>query len=146
MEEEPKVPVVFGLIRLALGFVFLWSFLDKMWGLGFATEAGKAVVDGVSPTSGFLKFGVQGPFAELFQGLAGNGLVDWLYMLGMLGVGLALIFGVMTRFTSWIGVLLMLLIYLAVLPPEHNPVVDEHVIYILILLALPAMKADQSLG
>ncbi|MFC4062642.1 hypothetical protein ACFOWE_30465, partial [Planomonospora corallina] len=37
----PRTPAAyaFGVARIALGWVFLWAFLDKMFGLGFATPA-----------------------------------------------------------------------------------------------------------
>ena len=144
---QVKTPIIFGLVRIAMGWIFLWAFLDKLFGFGLATESGKAWINGVSPTTGFLKFGTADKtFADFFQGLAGSPVVDWLYMIGMLGVGLALIFGVMVRFSSWVGAIIMILILAASLPLTHNPLVDEHVVYILILIALPAMNAGRSLG
>ena len=52
--------------RILVGFVFLWAFLDKTLGLGFATTPEKAWLAGTSPTTGFLKMGVNpdGPFVE----------------------------------------------------------------------------------
>ncbi|MEV4461832.1 hypothetical protein AB0J39_38970, partial [Microbispora sp. NPDC049633] len=41
--------------RIAIGWVFLWAFLDKTFGFGFATPAAKAWTNGASPTTGFLK-------------------------------------------------------------------------------------------
>lgn len=41
-------------IRIALGWVFLWAFLDKTFGLGFATPSAKSWLNGGSPTNGFL--------------------------------------------------------------------------------------------
>src|SRR5689334_12004100 len=41
-------------LRLLTGFVFLWAFLDKTFGLGYATASGKGWLDGGSPTKGFL--------------------------------------------------------------------------------------------
>ena len=38
--------------RLSLGWVFLWAFLDKVFGWGRATAAGKGWIDGGSPTAG----------------------------------------------------------------------------------------------
>ena len=43
-----------GLARISLGWVFLWAFLDKTFGLGYATESKDAWIDGGSPTFGFL--------------------------------------------------------------------------------------------
>jgi thiosulfate dehydrogenase [quinone] large subunit len=124
---------ILGLVRLSLGWIFLWAFIDKVWGLGFATEAGKAWMDGVSPTLGFLKFGTAGPFAEFYQSIAGQMIVDWMYMLGLGLVGLALMFGIGLRIAGWAGVVMMLLFWSAVLPPEHNPFMDEHIVYALLL-------------
>ena len=45
---------LFAGIRLALGWVFLWAFLDKLFGLGHATPAKRAWINGGSPTKGFL--------------------------------------------------------------------------------------------
>lgn len=122
------------LLRISLGWIFLWAFLDKLFGWGFATEAGAGWIDGGSPTFGFLQFGAKGPFAEVFHGMAESVFVEWLFMLGLLGIGLALMTGVMMRIAGWAGAVLMLLMWLAVLPPEHNPFMDDHIIYALLLL------------
>ena len=82
------------LLRIGLGWIFLWAFIDKVFGLGFATEAGKHWLTGASPTMGFLKFGTKGPLAGVFQAMAGSPVVDWLFMLGLLLIGLALILGI----------------------------------------------------
>lgn len=134
------------MLRLALGWVFLWAFLDKLFGLGFATDSADAWLRGVSPTEGFLKFGSSGPFAQIHQAIAGNIVVDWLYMLGMGLVGLALVLGVGVRIAGYSGSLIMLLIWTAALPPEHNPFLDEHIVYIIVLLGLTFAHSGQYLG
>ena len=83
---------IMSLLRVCLGFIFLWAFADKLFGLGFATTSAKAWINGGSPTYGFLIFGTKGPFAEIFKMLAGNNLVDLLFMEGFLFVGVTLIF------------------------------------------------------
>ncbi len=123
-------------LRYAMSFIFLWAFFDKTFGLGFATSAEKAWIAGGSPTSGFLLHGTHGPFAEFFQSLANVGIVDWIFMLGLLGIGLALL---ITKYLKWgviAGIVMMLLMYLASFPPENNPVVDDHLIYILVFAIL----------
>lgn len=135
-----------GLLRIFLGWLLLWAFLDKVFGLGFTTEADKSWLSGTSPTLGFLKFGSSGPFKEIFQAMAGQPLVDWLFMLGLLFVGLALILGIASRLATLGGSLMFALMYLAVLPPEHNPLIDEHIIYILILMGLYIDEAGNTLG
>lgn len=121
-------------LRIALSFIFLWAFIDKLFGLGFATKTENSWIQGASPTSGFLANATQGPFADFFQGLAGQGWVDWLFMAGLLGIGLAFLLNKYIKFASIAGAVLMLLMYLAALPPQNNPLIDEHIIYILVFL------------
>lgn len=134
--------LVYVALRISMGFVFLWAFLDKTFGLGFATTVENAWIHGGSPTMGFLSFGTKGPFAEIFQSLAGMPVVDWLFMLGLLGVGVALIFNKYIKWAALVGSVMLLLIYLAVLPPENNPLIDDHIIYILVL-AVCAIRAKE---
>lgn len=135
------------LLRLALGWVFFWAFIDKLWGLGFATAPEAAWLAGGSPTTGFLTHGTKGLMADWFVGLAGTGLVDWLFMLGLAGVGTALILGVAMRPAAVAGGLMMLLIYLAAyVPPTNNPFMTEHIVYILTLILLATHNAGDYLG
>jgi thiosulfate dehydrogenase (quinone) large subunit len=39
---------------------------------------------------GSLRFGPDGPLAGFYPGLAGAARADWLFMIGLLGIGLAL--------------------------------------------------------
>jgi thiosulfate dehydrogenase [quinone] large subunit len=123
-------------LRLAMGWIFLWAFLDKLFGLGFSTASERAWMSGASPTNGFLSSAPKGPFAEIFNSLAGDAFVDWSFMLALLFSGLALILNRFVRWGALAGALLMALIYLSGLPPENNPLVDEHIVYILVLLLL----------
>src|SRR3989344_912887 len=137
---------VWALLRIALGWVFLWAFLDKLFGLGFATAKDKSWLAGGSPTAGFLKGAVTGPFADFYHSLSGSPIVDWLFMLGLLGLGLALVFGAAMRLAAWGGFVLMGLMYLALLWPANNPVIDEHIIYALALLGLYSVDAGKTWG
>ena len=56
-----------------------------------------AWIHGGSPTEGFLTFGADGPFKGFYHSIAGAAWADWLFMLGLLGIGLALTFGVGMR-------------------------------------------------
>ena len=135
-------------LRLALGWIFLWAFLDKLFGLGFATKAESAWIDGGSPTEGFLGNAVKGPFADLYRSFAGAAWADWLFMLGLAGIGIALMAGVAMRLAAAAGALLLVLMWTAVLPPENNPFMDDHLIYagVLVLLALTAAGETLGLG
>lgn len=128
-----KQKIILVTLRLTMSFIFLWAFFDKLFGLGFATTTAKAWINGGSPTTGFLTFGVKGPFVEIFQSLAGLMVVDWLFMLGLLFVGTTLL---LNRYVFWgaiSGIIMMLLMWLSLLFPENNPFVDEHIVYSLIL-------------
>lgn len=127
---------IYGALRIVMGFVFLWAFIDKTFGLGFATKAGDAWIRGGSPTTGFLTHAVKGPFAEFFKGFAGVAIVDWLFMLGLLFVGLTLLSNRAVRWGALAGIAMMALMYLALLPPTNNPLIDEHIVYILVLVLL----------
>ena len=65
------------LLRITTGFVFLWAFLDKLFGWGYATPSKGAWINGGSPTKGFLSHST-GPFSGVFKDMAGNGIVNWL--------------------------------------------------------------------
>ena len=41
-------------LRIATGFIFLWAFLDKLFGLGYSTASAKSWIHGGSPTKGYL--------------------------------------------------------------------------------------------
>lgn len=145
MKKVDKLKKYLGITRIAIGWIFLWSFLDKTFGL-MATDAGSSWLSGASPTAGFLQYATRGPFAALFQAMAGIAIVDWLFMMGLLGIGIALILGVATRVACWSGIAMMALMWLAVLPPEHNPVVDKHIVYILLLLILMTADSGKYIG
>ena len=134
------------LLRLGMGWIFLWAFLDKLFGLGFGTEAGKGWIDGGSPTFGFLNFAASGPLEGFYSGLAGNAVVDWLFMLGLLAIGLPLVLGIGVRIAASIGVVMLLLMYSALVLPANNPILDDHIIYAVIMLGLAIANPGYRLG
>ncbi|MEU8651274.1 hypothetical protein [Streptomyces sp. NPDC048737] len=146
-----------GSLRILMGFVFLWAFLDKAFGLGYATSSGKAWVDGGSPTKGFLSGVAAGPLESTFHSWAGAAWADWLFMLGLLGVGAALVAGIGLRLAAGAGTAMMALMWMAEWPPaQHlsdgapsmstNPFADYHLVYALVLIALAAASAGDTLG
>jgi thiosulfate dehydrogenase [quinone] large subunit len=132
-------------VRLLLAVEFLWAFGDKLLGWGRSTPVENAWINGGSPTAGFLG-GVEGPFASFFGALAGNPVIDWLFMLGLLGIGVALALGIGMRLAAAAGALLMLLMWLAVLPLDNNPFVDYHLVDAVLLIGLGAFLAGDTLG
>lgn len=139
-------------LRIATGFVFLWAFLDKLVGFGYATRPAAAWVNGGSPTTGFLGHVNVGPFVAMFHGWAGAAWADWLFMLGLAGIGVAVPLGVALRISAVVGTAMLLLMWAAEWPlAQHtltrqpsgstNPLVDYHVISALALIAVAATHA-----
>jgi thiosulfate dehydrogenase [quinone] large subunit len=145
-----------GLARIGLALIFLWAFFDKLFGLGFATcrdaatnnvavSCAKAWMEGGSPTAGFLSHAT-GPFATLFHNLAGQGWADWLFMIGLLGLGISLTLGLAVRISAIAGSVLLFLMWAAGLWPATNPLLDDHIIYILLLISIAAANKYQMFG
>lgn len=129
-------------LRLVMGLIFLWAFVDKLFGLGFATTSEKSWLHGGSPTSGFLMNATKGPFVEFFKSLSGVAVVDWFFMAGLLFVGLTMVFNKFVTWGALAGSVMLVLMYLAVFPPANNPFLDEHIVYILVLIILALRNRD----
>jgi thiosulfate dehydrogenase (quinone) large subunit len=138
-------PKVWAVTRIGLGFIFLWAFVDKLFGLGFATPAERSWVNGGSPTAGFLG-GVEGPLAGFFNAMAGQAWADWLFMAGLLGIGVALIAGIAMRIAAASAAVMLVLMWAAALPMVNNPVIDDHIIYALVVIGLAAAGAGNTFG
>lgn len=132
--------VVFALLRLVLGFVFLWAFLDKLFGFGRGTARADAWREGGSPTTAYLS-SVDGPAAGFFNELAGRSWVDWLFMIGLAAIGVALILGIGLTITAIASTVLLGMMYASSLPIASNPFVDDHIIYALIIIGIAATGA-----
>jgi len=132
--------VFFG--RLALGFVFLWGGVQKL-----ITEA-----SGKMATAGFLTGPsvAKGPFADAFNGMAGNWTVEYLVVYGELLIGIALILGVLVRFASLSGITMMTLFTVAMWPiaekPTENPIIDVRTFYLLIFVMMVFLAPGRFLG
>ena len=63
-------------------------------------------------------------------------MVDWFFMLGLLFVGLTLVFNKFVKWGCVAGSGMLFLMYLSLLLPENNPIIDDHIIYILVLLLI----------
>ncbi len=138
--------------RLATGFIFLWAFLDKAFGLGYSTPSDKAWIHGGKPSQGFLgHLDAAKPFSGFFASIASTA-TDWLFMLGMLGVGLAVMLGIGTRVAAVSGTIIMALMWLAEFPPVNgadagtNPLIDYHVIYALTIILVAVVYGGDTWG
>jgi thiosulfate dehydrogenase [quinone] large subunit len=150
-------------LRIAFGLTFLWAFFDKLLALGFHTgvstnpDTGAETLDrfgpaawinGGSPTQGFLKFGVseENPFHGFYNSIGGTVFADWLFMIGLLGIGLALTLGFGMRIAAATGALLYFLMWTASLPLENNPVIDDHILGMISVIVLGLTLAGDTWG
>ncbi len=136
-------------LRLALGFMFLYGGIEKI-----ETELG-----GKMATKGFLT-GVAGPFAFLFNGMAGNPAVEYLLVYGELAIGISLMVGLFTRVGGISGALVSGLLYLSTLPAmtpgfsgsyfdfllSKNALDSQYIIYILVFIAFIFLVPGRFLG
>jgi thiosulfate dehydrogenase (quinone) large subunit len=144
-------------LRILMGLTFLWAFLDKVFGLGYSTGSARAWVNGGSPTEGFLGHVQVGPAQSLLRDMAGSGFVDWLFMLGLLGIGLALLLGIGMRLAAAAGSVLLAAMWIAEWPlaqstsagtatSSTNPLIDYHLVYLVVLIALALYAAGDTWG
>jgi thiosulfate dehydrogenase [quinone] large subunit len=137
-------------LRIATGFIFLWAFLDKTFGLGFSTSRAQAWLSGGKPSQGFLLNGTAGPLKPFFASIA-SPASDVLFMIGMLAIGVAVMLGIGLRISAVVGAVILLAMYLAEWPfgpnaASSNPVVDYHIIYALALIVVALVSAGDTWG
>jgi thiosulfate dehydrogenase [quinone] large subunit len=149
-------------LRIGIGFIFFWAFLDKLFGLGFSTGRDRdtgaitlggdsAWINGGRITEGYLGSS-SGPFADFFSGLGAHAWTDWFFMLGLAGVGIALMLGIGTRIGMWAGIAMLTMMYISHSWPGQggnttNPFVDDHIIEIVAIIAIVQLELSrQSIG
>lgn len=144
--DSPVAARLFAVVRICIGWVFLWAFLDKTFGLGAATERSESWINGGSPTNGFLSFGTRGPLADFYQSFAGDWWADVLFMTGLAGIGIALTLGIGMRVAVTSGAVMLVMMWSAALWPENNPFMDDHLVYALVLVGLGLIDAGDTWG
>jgi thiosulfate dehydrogenase [quinone] large subunit len=135
--------IVMGWVLLQGGLTKLITYLDanpeNNWtAAGFL---GNAIPEG-NPLTGF------------FTSMAGNPLIDILVMWGLTLTGIGLIIGAAVRWNAFWGAIMMIMFWLASLqgglmaglPLAHGWVVDDHLIYAVLLFGLGAAGAGRILG
>lgn len=144
-------------LRIVLGLMFLWAFLDKLFGLGYATKHAQAWINGGSPTKGFLSHVEVGPLQDVLRSWAGAPWADWLFMLALLGLSVALILGIGLRVAAVAGFFLLGFMWLAEWPlarfdstgaatSSSNPIIDYHFIYFVTLVTFALTAAGNTWG
>jgi thiosulfate dehydrogenase [quinone] large subunit len=145
------------LLRVVVGIIFLWAGLEKAVGEGLGTWS----------AGGFLEFATAGtlgwpfvagevaegtvfnPTHDFWVGLAQNAtalsVVDYLVPLGQLGIGISLILGLLTRFGAAMGVLMMLIFFVAGWEFEFG-IVNQHLTYALVCATIAGLGAGRYWG
>jgi thiosulfate dehydrogenase [quinone] large subunit len=94
------------------------------------------------------------PLMPLWSSFAGSPLIDMLNMWGLTLTGLGLIVGAFVRWNAFWGAVMMLFYWAAALqggllqglPLAHGWVVDDHIVYAVLLFGLGAFGAGRILG
>ena len=94
------------------------------------------------------------PFMGMWGAMAGSPLIDQLVMWGLTLTGLGLIIGAFVRWNALWGAVMMLFFWAASLhggllqglPLAHGWVIDDHVVYAMLLFGLGAVGAGRILG
>ncbi|MEO9152392.1 MAG: DoxX family protein [Lapillicoccus sp.] len=139
-----------GVLRIIIGWSFLWAFIDKLFGLGFTTASGKGMVSGGTPAQGFMSH-ASGPFAGFFSSISGR-WADYGFMFGLLAIGVALIAGCGLKLTAVAGTTLLALMYLAQFPlgakagTYTNPLFDSHWVEALAVITFWFTRAGDTFG
>ncbi len=127
MDDHEKGMLALAVFRILVGWLLLWGFIDKMFGLRFQTPAGQGVIDGGSPSS-FISYANGGILADFYNSFAGNAVADVLLMAGLLALGVALIAGIASKLSTLFTVVFLIVMYTLWMPPSDNPVIDTHIV------------------
>lgn len=153
----PTAAVILAILRMAIGLAFLWAFLDKTFGFRYLTTSNNAWINGGSPTRSYLRNVAVGPMESTFHDWAGQAWVDWLFMIGLAGIGVAVILGVALRLAALAGIIMLGFMWVAEWPlhtttsrgdpsMSFHPILTNHVFLALILITLAATYAGNTWG
>jgi len=124
-------------LRLIMGWTFFYAGITKVLDPSWSAED-------------FLLHAIPegNPFGGVWATMAGEWLwlIDPLNQWGLTLVGLALILGIAVRWSAFWGAVMMLFYWAASLPLSHAIVIDDHVVYALLLFGLGAFGAGRILG
>lgn len=126
------------ILRITLGWLFFYAGITKVlnpdWSAG-----------------GYLK-GAQ-TFSGFYQWLASPdvvGIVSFVNEWSLTLLGISLILGIFVRLSSSLGALLMILYYLPILNfphvGDHSYLVDEHIIYAMVLIFFAVNRSGRFMG
>ncbi|KAA0207011.1 DoxX family membrane protein [Candidatus Uhrbacteria bacterium] len=125
------------LLRVSMGWLFFYAGIVK-------------VLNPAWSAAGYLK-GAKS-FAAIYGAMLHPAIlpvVNFMNEWGLTLLGVSLLLGIFVRASTALGIVLMILYYLALDFPKPNPnafIVDEHIIYVFGLLVLHAFRAGRVWG
>ncbi len=144
-------------LRIGVGIIFLWAGLGKLLGsgasgfsaAGFLSHAtdgtlGWPFVTG-TPAEGTIFNPTHAFWVSLSQNAAAMNVVNALVVTGEIGIGIALILGLFTRFAAAMGTLMMLLFFVAAWEFSDG-IVNQHLTYAIICAAIAGLGAGKYYG
>ena len=136
MSQSQKLSVF--LLRISIGWFMFYAGITK-------------ILDPNWSAAGYLKGAKL--FVGFYQWMLSPGIlpvINFVNEWGLTLLGVSLILGVFVRLSSILGAILMLLYYFPILdfpyPNPHSYIVDEHVIYALVLILFAAIRAGRVWG
>lgn len=147
------------LLRITVGIIFLWAGLDKLLGgpaggwsaagyLGHATGGSLGWPFVTTPVAEGAVV-IYNPTHDLWVSLSKNStalaIINPMVVYGEIGIGISLILGFLTRFGAIMGALMMALFFVAGWS-FTNGIVEEHLTYMVVLLAIAGLGAGKYYG
>ena len=122
-------------LRVVLGWVFFYSGITKV--LDPSWTAAGYLENAVAPSN---------PFIGFWPVMAGMPFIDILVQWGLTLTGLGLILGALVRWNAFWAGFMMVMFWASSLPLDNGIVVDQHIVYVLLLFTLSAVGAGRAIG
>ncbi|MEK9160182.1 MAG: DoxX family protein [Patescibacteria group bacterium] len=135
MKKFQKISLT--LFRVSLGWMFFYAGISKVLDPEWTSQG---YLENATDSTGFYVWMANSSFLPA---------IDFMNEWGLTLLGVSLILGLFVRLSGVLGILLMMLYYLALgfpYPNEHALIVDEHIIYSFALLFLVAIQAGRVYG
>ena len=126
------------LLRISMGWLMFYAGITKVLNSEWSAAG---YLKGAKTFTGFFEW-----FASPAVLPVTNFVNEW----GLTLLGVSLILGIAVRLSSLLGLVLMMLYYFPILdfpyPNPHSYVIDDHIIYALVLLLLASLRAGRFWG
>lgn len=137
-------------LRLIMGWVFFYAGISKVinpdWTVRSFLNFGISQDNFLRSLAGVDVWSVMASGEILDLGVYWYQLLTPLNQLGLTLIGLALIFGVLLRFSAFWGGVMMTFYWLASFPLTDAVVIDFHLVYVLLLFGIGAFGAGRLFG